>query len=736
MSTNRNSTSATRRRLIILTWLCLVSSFSLATPVPPCPSSCECRLDNSELLQANCTDAQWHGVAFPHIRALLLTPSDIGCSISQNASLLFPQLESISLRNCSLTTLPSDAFRHFKSLQQVDLSHNSLSHLSPSLFADNTKLRYLNLEHNALQHLVLWSDTVWEVNLAHCNLGSQLPAKALAGLPNLRYLSLANNSLETIPQNSLPAGLRKLDLSGNHIVDVPVSELHRLKGLKEINISGNPVNCTCELMGFQNWISSESTVFQIWCATPVEYAGYSLVDVPQSRLCNVDKWPENTQDLGERFGHVATDQDDFLFDVEIDKVVGQEGAHRHTRRSAKQPAQNTDVPEGSGAGLDDVEGSGAEEDEVTTIASTESRNESAFLSLGANATELSSSNKSTSEVESSSLTTISSSSSDSSSQSSIDVSSDLNDLSRAIAADVTTAQKESESTNVTDASPINQEITTPADVLEGGNSSAKEGNGKVSESDLITTSSTEASSPDKVEDTVAQAVPAEIANPADQIEPIEHPTTTTQSVAQSDTESASVSEPSITLEKAHDLHPVVFDQFPKSVEEGETTIGANKKRDDDFSINSTGQPLQGQMTKDETMKTASGTPYIIPSLLIVAVALVCLAIYFSQHNCRSKSWNRNDAKANGPSTELQDMSLLRVESRPSDAYSSKYEAEGRTPQTEKLTNGDGAGEGDYPVEENGTLLADHRLPPVRKSTTRVTTNYESLPKTPIIIQKS
>ena len=152
MNPTRKLASTRRGLLVLFAWFCLVSSFSFAIPVPSCPARCKCSKNEEGLLKAACADLQWDGAVYPSLRVLELKPSEVRveCDVTERISSLFPQLYSVSLKNCSLAHLPENSFHDLKLLREIDLSHNSFRAIDHSLFAANTKLRRINLRHNPL----------------------------------------------------------------------------------------------------------------------------------------------------------------------------------------------------------------------------------------------------------------------------------------------------------------------------------------------------------------------------------------------------------------------------------------------------------------------------------------------------------------------------------------------------------------------------------------------------------
>ncbi|KAL1548944.1 hypothetical protein AAHA92_17117 [Salvia divinorum] len=153
------------------------------------------------------------------------------------------KLESLDLSSNKITTLPSD-FWSLGSLINLNLSHNQISgslssnignfgHLRsldlsfnkfdgsiPETFSSLTKLEALNLSDNGFESTVpsgiLQCLNLVSVDLSENNLNGSLPSGFAAALPQLKFLSLAEN--EVVGRGSDFNGMKSvsyLNLSGN-----------------------------------------------------------------------------------------------------------------------------------------------------------------------------------------------------------------------------------------------------------------------------------------------------------------------------------------------------------------------------------------------------------------------------------------------------------------------------------------------------------------------------------------
>lgn len=106
-------------------------------------------------------------------------------------------------------------------LVELDLGHNSFETLDHKLFEHVQGLRTLNLEHNQL-------------NMEHTS-----TIAALASLKNLQKLNLANNGMETLPEDIFARHLIELNIYGNKFLKVPDSLAKAGGALKRLNVGGN-----------------------------------------------------------------------------------------------------------------------------------------------------------------------------------------------------------------------------------------------------------------------------------------------------------------------------------------------------------------------------------------------------------------------------------------------------------------------------------------------------------------
>ncbi|XP_050926550.1 LOW QUALITY PROTEIN: immunoglobulin superfamily member 10-like [Lates calcarifer] len=238
-----------------------------------CPRSCNCY----QASEVHCT-----------FRSLLTIPPGLPAhtkrinlgfnSISRihDSSLAgLKRVELLMLHSNDLHRLPDAAFKDMKSLQILKLSYNKLREISSSLtFSGLTSLLRLYLDHNLLQHI---------------------HPRALLQLPSLRLLRLQGNRLHQLHPQTLCtlsllntyyfSTLRHLDLSNNSITTLPKDTLMTAPLLETLVLQDNPWSCDCRMSWFLTWSLSHPGLMKCpsgpqcpTCASPTSLQGKGLLD--------------------------------------------------------------------------------------------------------------------------------------------------------------------------------------------------------------------------------------------------------------------------------------------------------------------------------------------------------------------------------------------------------------------------------------------------------------------------
>lgn len=272
----------------MMMWLLVLAVVSCGY-VAACPEGCSCHHDQG-VYSASCSVLPYNG---GKVEALTVQPSRPHSTPLELADGQFNQarhLKYLSLRNNSIFFIHKKAFYGAKGLVEIDLSNNLIEELDPMLFQHLTSLTTLILRGNSIQLIpgvpFVVSNSVQHLDIGQCGLKS-IPRGILYGLKRLKYLSIDGNLLKSLKYNSLPKGLKYLNLSQNLIVNIPSEVLSSLSNLRRISLGGNPINCSCSLMNLQDWLSGRGVIFEdnVICALPHEYSGTSWNKVDENKLC-------------------------------------------------------------------------------------------------------------------------------------------------------------------------------------------------------------------------------------------------------------------------------------------------------------------------------------------------------------------------------------------------------------------------------------------------------------------
>lgn len=106
--------------------------------------------------------------------------------------------------------------------------------------------------------------------------GNRITTLNLPSLPGLTHLNLSSNHIKDFKPDALPRSLINLDISFNSLGDIP-KELTLLRNLQYLNISGNPVYCSCALVEVRNALreANVNVYDPVSCASPTHFKGVS-----------------------------------------------------------------------------------------------------------------------------------------------------------------------------------------------------------------------------------------------------------------------------------------------------------------------------------------------------------------------------------------------------------------------------------------------------------------------------
>lgn len=284
--------------LVVL--LFLFGHMATSAPTELCLEGCICYNDmrNEKLKTINCTSFRPILTAassllsdFSHVDVLNIQDVVDGSSdfIIDGLFGVFSKVKYMNLINASISKIDPNAFKGLKRLEELDLSKNHIYKFRPETFSDTPNLKLLDLSYNPLRlapTTFLISKSLEYLILSSCNLTS-IPAGSFKGLPNLKTLDLYNNQIQSFTFRSFPRSLNRLLLTKNNLINIPTKALSSLNKLTRLDLSENPVNCTCSLIGLQDWLSAKGIEFEndVICRYPSAYNGENWKYVIENEIC-------------------------------------------------------------------------------------------------------------------------------------------------------------------------------------------------------------------------------------------------------------------------------------------------------------------------------------------------------------------------------------------------------------------------------------------------------------------
>ncbi|XP_020643563.3 chondroadherin-like protein isoform X1 [Pogona vitticeps] len=187
-------------------------------------------------------------------------------------------LSFLNLARNSLVYLPDMVFQGLQLTKWISLSHNSLNVLADEAFGGLPSLRRLSLDHNELQYLPTEAlsrlSGTSRLDVGH-NPISYIGEEAIE-MASLKQLSLDNMALQDVSHRAFVKSplLHTLDLHNNQLLVLqPLTEMTHLR---KINLTGNPVLCTCYMRPFKEWAAKKRIHADVECAGPVLFRGEHL----------------------------------------------------------------------------------------------------------------------------------------------------------------------------------------------------------------------------------------------------------------------------------------------------------------------------------------------------------------------------------------------------------------------------------------------------------------------------
>ncbi|XP_020308620.2 SLIT and NTRK-like protein 4 [Oncorhynchus kisutch] len=251
-----------------------IMSYQTRTPPLSCPQPCTCKAHPSDFgIGVSCQERSIHNLADlipkpPNAKKLHLSGNYIQ-DISPVDFQGFEGLDLLHLGSNQIVTVQKGVFANLTNLRRLYLNGNQLEQLHPEMFLGLSNLQYLYLEYNAIKEVL---------------------AETFDSMPNLQLLYLNNNVLRSLPAYIFASvSLARLNLKNNHFMTLPVSGvLDQLRSLTQIDLEGNPWECSCDLVALKLWLEKLNdgvAAKEIKCASPVQFSNIELRLLKNEILC-------------------------------------------------------------------------------------------------------------------------------------------------------------------------------------------------------------------------------------------------------------------------------------------------------------------------------------------------------------------------------------------------------------------------------------------------------------------
>ncbi|CAH0557026.1 unnamed protein product [Brassicogethes aeneus] len=198
-----------------------------------------------------------------HLKTLDLDNNELEF-IEPHAIRALPLLKSLKLSKNKLKELPNSAFSNLPLLQKAELQENQLRLLGPNTFNIVPHLLMLNMSHNQLlsvEDAGLRSLRSLEMLDLSKNRLNRVAGANLEKMEWLVELRMDDNNICGVQGsfNNMPR-LRVLTMKNNKMMTFPEQAVERLRGnIAVLDIEGNPLVCSCNLMWLQNWLQESSS---------------------------------------------------------------------------------------------------------------------------------------------------------------------------------------------------------------------------------------------------------------------------------------------------------------------------------------------------------------------------------------------------------------------------------------------------------------------------------------------
>lgn len=204
----------------------------------------------------------------------------------------FPSLSTLILENLRpLKQIQAFSFNN-TSLNLLSLMYNNVDFVTHIVdengFKGLTNLTFLQLGHNYLNNdrldkLFSGCTALEYLFLGHTFL-DEIATKTLAKFSNLVEVTLSRNRFTSLPDGAFDSlkQLKRLDISNCEIAVISENTFggETQRRLRHLDLSGNPFDCSCELLWFRDWLASDDPIFN------KSYENYECSNLPQTRVAS------------------------------------------------------------------------------------------------------------------------------------------------------------------------------------------------------------------------------------------------------------------------------------------------------------------------------------------------------------------------------------------------------------------------------------------------------------------
>lgn len=167
-------------------------------------------------------------------------------------------------------------------LNELIASYSHKQHKSRHNFMPIKSLDLSNSKLTKLTHQLEVLVNITELNLSH----NQLTQVNKLNFAQLETLDLSHNRITSAKLKKLPKNVVHLNLAHNEITYLPV-DFMKLKALRSLELTGNPLNCTCNTLHVRNWMTYHHVRSDnpILCTSPVIVKGQPWLQARQNEIC-------------------------------------------------------------------------------------------------------------------------------------------------------------------------------------------------------------------------------------------------------------------------------------------------------------------------------------------------------------------------------------------------------------------------------------------------------------------